>query len=134
VAIATSENDEVVSEINVTPLVDVMLVLLVVFIVTAPLLSNAITVNLPKTAINSPPAQKKALNLSIDAGGRIYIDRSAVELGSLERELRAANQGNSDVSVHLNADQGVNYGLVAKVISAADRAGVTRLSVLTAGE
>jgi biopolymer transport protein ExbD/biopolymer transport protein TolR len=134
VAIATSENDEVVSEINVTPLVDVMLVLLVVFIVTAPLLSNAITVNLPKTAINSPPAQKKALNLSIDAGGRIYIDRSAVELGSLERELRTANQGNADVSVHLNADQGVNYGLVAKVISAADRAGVTRLSVLTAGE
>lgn len=133
-AIATSENDEVVSEINVTPLVDVMLVLLVVFIVTAPLLSNAITVNLPKTAINSPPAQKKALNLSIDAGGRIYIDRSAVELGSLERELRTANQGNADVSVHLNADQGVNYGLVAKVISAADRAGVTRLSVLTAGE
>jgi biopolymer transport protein ExbD len=133
-AIATSDSDEVVSEINVTPLVDVMLVLLVVFIVTAPLLSNAITVNLPKTAINSPPVQKKALNLSIDAGGHIYIDRSAVKLDSLEKELRTANTGNPDLSVHLNADQGVNYGLVAKVISAADRAGVSRLSVLTAGE
>ncbi|MGC4095327.1 MAG: biopolymer transporter ExbD [Polyangiaceae bacterium] len=133
-AIATSESDEVVSEINVTPLVDVMLVLLVVFIVTAPLLSNAITVNLPKTAINSPPVQKKALNLSIDSGGHVYIDRSPVELAALERELKKLNAAQPEQSVHLNADQGVNYGLVAKVISAADRAGVTRLSVLTAGE
>ena len=133
-AIATSESDEVVSEINVTPLVDVMLVLLVVFIVTAPLLSNAISVNLPKTAINSPPVQKKALNLSVDAAGHIYIDRSAVELNALEKTLRAQAKGNPDLSVHLNADEGVNYGLVAKVISAADRAGVNRLSVLTAGE
>jgi biopolymer transport protein TolR len=133
-SIATSENDEVVSEINVTPLVDVMLVLLVVFIVTAPLLSNAITVNLPKTARSSPPAQNKALSLSIDAGGHIYIDRVSVELSALQRELQAANEHDRDLSVHLNADEGVNYGLVAKVISAADRAGVSRLSVLTAGE
>lgn len=133
-AIATSDSDEVVSEINVTPLVDVMLVLLVVFIVTAPLLSNSITVNLPKTAINSPPTPKKSVSLSIDAGGKIYVDKSQVELASLEQELRALSAANPEQSVLLNADQGVNYGLVAKVISVADRAGVTRLSVLTAGE
>jgi len=131
---AQGEADDPVSEINVTPLVDVMLVLLVVFIVTAPLLSNAVTVNLPKTAINSPPVQKKALNVSIDQGGSIYIDRTKVELANLEKQLKAQGAPRSDLSVHLNADQGVNYGLVAKVISAVDRAGVTRLSVITQGE
>jgi biopolymer transport protein ExbD len=131
---AHGDNDEVVSEINVTPLVDVMLVLLVVFIVTAPLLSNAVTVNLPKTAINSPPAQKKALSVSIDAQSRIFIDKSQVELPRLEGELKALQASSTELSVHLNADQAVSYGLVAKVISSVDRAGVKRLSVLTAGE
>ena len=131
---AQGESDDVVSEINVTPLVDVMLVLLVVFIVTAPLLSNAVTVNLPKTAINSPPAQKKNLSVSIDAQSRIFIDKSQVELPKLEGELKALQAASNELSVHLNADQAVNYGLVAKVISSVDRAGVKRLSVLTAGE
>ena len=131
---AKSDHDEVVSEINVTPLVDVMLVLLVVFIVTAPLLSNAVTVNLPKTAINSPPAERKSLSVSIDSKSAIYIDRSPVELADLESELKKLNVASSDVSVQLNADQGVNYGIVAKAISAIDRAGVKRLSVMTAGE
>ena len=128
-----TQGDPPMSEINVTPLVDVMLVLLVVFIVTAPLLSNAVTVNLPKTAINSPPAQNKSLSVSIDAQGKIYLDKARVELARLEPELRASN-ASRELSVQLNADQGVNYGLVAKVISAVDRAGVTRLSVMTAGE
>lgn len=128
------DSEDVNAEINVTPLVDVMLVLLVVFIVTAPLLSNAVTVNLPKTAINAPPTQKRALNVSVDQKGRIYVDRKEVELPELERELSAEHAANSDVSVHLNADQAVNYGVVAKVISAVDRAGVAKLSVMTAGE
>ena len=131
---SSGSHDEVVSEINVTPLVDVMLVLLVVFIVTAPLLSNAVTVNLPKTAINSPPAQQRALNVSIDAQSKIYVDRQPVELAALEGELKKLNASNTELTVHLNADQGVNYGVVAKAISSVDRAGVKRLSVMTAGE
>lgn len=127
-------NDDVVADINVTPLVDVMLVLLVVFIVTAPLLSNAVTVNLPKTAINSPPAQKKTLSVSIDAESKIYIDRSEVRLEALEGELKKLHASNPEISVQLNADQAVNYGIVAKAISSIDRAGVKRLSVMTAGE
>jgi biopolymer transport protein ExbD len=126
--------EDVVSEINVTPLVDVMLVLLVVFIVTAPLLSNAVTVNLPKTAINSPPQQKKALSVSIDKDGKIFLDRTPVELPALEGELRKLNAGSEELSVQLNADEGVDYGVVAKAISSIDRGGVKRLSVMTAGE
>ncbi|HTA87942.1 MAG TPA: biopolymer transporter ExbD [Polyangiaceae bacterium] len=131
---AQSDGDEVVSEINVTPLVDVMLVLLVVFIVTAPLLSNAVTVNLPKTAINAPPAQARALSVSVDALGKIYLDKSSVDLSRLESTLKSIHAARPDAAVQLNADQGVSYGLVAKVMSAVDRAGVTRLSVMTAGE
>ena len=122
------------SEINVTPLVDVMLVLLVVFIVTAPLLSNAVTVNLPKTAINSPPEQKQALSVSIDKAGTVYIDRRPVELSALESELKKLNAGSTEVAVQLNADEGVHYGLVAKAIAQIDRGGVKKLSVMTQGE
>jgi biopolymer transport protein ExbD len=126
--------EDVVSEINVTPLVDVMLVLLVVFIVTAPLLSNAVSVNLPKTAINSPPQQKKALSVSIDKDGKIFLDRNSVELSALEGELQKLNAGSEELSVQLNADEGVDYGIVAKAISSIDRGGVKRLSVMTASE
>lgn len=131
---AQSDSDDVVSEINVTPLVDVMLVLLVVFIVTAPLLTNAITVNLPKTAINSPPVAERPLNVSVDAAGKVYLDKSEVELERLESSIKELRGANADLSVQLNADQGVNYGVVAKVMSVVDRAGVSRLSVMTASE
>jgi len=131
---AKDGGDDVVSEINVTPLVDVMLVLLVVFIVTAPLLSNAVTVNLPKTAINSPPQQKKSLSVSINKDGNVFIDRAPVQLAALESELKKLNAGSTEIAVQLNADEGVNYGIVAKAISSIDRGGVKRLSVMTAGE
>jgi len=93
-----------------------------------------VTVNLPKTAINSPPAQKKALSVSIDAQSKVYIDKAETPLEGLERELQRHRVTDPDVSVQLNADQAVNYGLVAKAISSIDRAGVKRLSVMTAGE
>jgi biopolymer transport protein TolR len=131
-AIQSSDSEEMVSDINVTPLVDVMLVLLVVFIVTAPLLTNAVKVNLPQTAATAPLEQKRAVTLSVDAQGKIYIDKSEITLAALEPELRRLHTAQSDLGVHLSADEASNYGLVAKVMSAVDRAGVTKLSVLTA--
>jgi len=128
--------DEVLSEINVTPLVDVMLVLLVVFLVTAPLLSNTIRVNLPETSkvAAAGPDQKKSVNVSIDVGGNVYIDRQPVGLAALEPQLKSLHAAHSDLIVHLNADRAVNYGLVAKAMTAVDRAGITKLSVLTVNE
>ena len=73
----SNDTDEVLSEINITPLVDVMLVLLVAFIVTIPVLNNAISVNLPKTAPTQPAEQKKAVSLSVDAQGKVFIDKRA---------------------------------------------------------
>jgi biopolymer transport protein ExbD len=129
-----SDAEDVVSDINVTPLVDVMLVLLVVFIVTAPLLSNAVRVHLPQTANTSPVEPKKSVNVSVDAQGKLYLDRSEVTLAGLESQLTTLHRADPELAVHLNADQAVNYGLVAKAMSAVDRAGVSKLSVLTAGE
>lgn len=131
---AQGEGDDVLSEINVTPLVDVMLVLLVVFIVTAPLLSNAVRVHLPQTANTSPVEPKRSVNVSVDAQGKLYVDRAEVDLAALETQLTTLHRADPEIAVHLNADQAVNYGLVAKAMSAVDRAGVTKLSVLTASE
>jgi biopolymer transport protein ExbD len=135
-AAVQGESDEVMSEINVTPLVDVMLVLLVVFLVTAPLLANTIRVNLPQTAKTSATnqEQKKSVNLTIDAAGKVYLDRQALELARVESELHSLKAAYPELIVHLNADRDTNYGLVAKTMSAVDRAGITRLSVLTATE
>ena len=133
-AISTGDNDEVVSDINVTPLVDVMLVLLVVFIVTAPLLTNSIKVTLPSTATTSSPEQHESITVSVDAKGKIYLDKAQVELAQLEPQLKRAHAGRPDVSVHLSADESSNYGLIAKVMSSINRSGVTKLSVLSVGE
>ena len=131
---AQGDADDVMSDINVTPLVDVMLVLLVVFIVTAPLLTNAVKINLPQTSANAPLELKKAVTISVDATGKVYLDRDEIALTKLDSELKTLRQSQPDLAVHLNADEATNYGLVAKVMSAVDRAGVTKLSVLTLDE
>jgi biopolymer transport protein ExbD len=119
-------------EINVTPLVDVMLVLLVVFIVTAPLLTQAVHVNLPKTAETAPPEEKAAVYLSVDAQGKIFIDKQEYALEVVENELKTRKAADPELALNLNADDAVQYGIVAKVMSSIERAGVTKLAVLTA--
>lgn len=131
-AFKTQEDaDDVMGEINVTPLVDVMLVLLVVFIVTAPLLTNAIHVNLPKTAETAPPEEKDPLYVSVDVTGKIFIDKTEIALDAFENELKARKSADPEIGLNLNADDGVQYGIVAKVMSAIERAGISKLSVLT---
>jgi len=132
-AFKTQEDDgDVMGEINVTPLVDVMLVLLVVFIVTAPLLTNAVHVNLPKTAETAPPEEKDPVYLSVDAQGKVFIDKREIPVDAVENELKTRQAANPELALNLNADDGVQYGVVAKVMAAIERAGVTKLSVLTA--
>jgi len=131
-AFSTQDSDEVMSEINVTPLVDVMLVLLVVFIVTAPLLTNSIPINLPKTEAVAPLEQKDPLVVSIDDKGKLFINKDEVQPDLLEINLKAAKDKNADVRVQLQADNGVNYGEVARAMASIERAGITKLSVVTA--
>jgi len=131
-AFSTQDSDEVLSEINVTPLVDVMLVLLVVFIVTAPLLTNSIPINLPKTESVAPVEQKDPLVVSIDDKGQLFINKDQIQPDQLETSLKAAKDKNADVRVQLQADNGVNYGEVARAMASIEKAGITKLSVITA--
>ena len=128
------EGDEAMSEINVTPLVDVMLVLLVVFIVTAPLLTNAIHVNLPETAQTTSPDDPRALTLSVTEGGDVFLDKIAVKLDQLPATLAARKSANPQVSLFLQADDAARYGLVAKVMATIERSGISKLSVITKAE
>ena len=130
-AFSTQDSDEVLSEINVTPLVDVMLVLLVVFIVTAPLLTNSIPINLPKTEAVAPADQKDPLVVSIDGDGKLFINKDEILPEALEGSLIDAKEADSELRVQLQADDGVNYGEVARAMAAIERAGITKLAVIT---
>ena len=123
--------DDVMSEINVTPLVDVMLVLLVVFIVTAPLLTQAVHVNLPKTAETAPPEEKDAVYISVDAKGKVFLDKTEIAIENFESELVTRKAADPEIALNLNADDAVQYGTVAKVMASIERSGITKLAVLT---
>lgn len=130
-AISTSDDDEVVGEINITPLVDVMLVLLIVFIVTAPLLTNSVKVNLPKTSPTQSTDQQKALVISVKADGAIYLDQQLVQPEQFEQQIQQRKQANQKLALNLNADEQVPYGTIAKLLASIERVGVERLSVIT---
>ena len=128
------EDDPLMSEINVTPLVDVMLVLLVVFIVTAPLLNNAVRVTLPKTVATAAPDVKRSASVTIERDGRIFLDQKEIAFEALDPTLKQLKATSPELSLQLNADNGVGYGRVAKVMAVIQRAGIDKLAVMTAIE
>ena len=128
------DEDALMSEINVTPLVDVMLVLLVVFIVTAPLLNNAVRVNLPKTVATAAPDVQRSVNVTVEHDGRIFLDQKEITLDALDPALKQLKNESPGLSLQLNADDAVGYGRVAKVMAVIQRAGIDKLAVMTAVE
>ncbi len=120
------------SEINVTPMVDVMLVLLVIFMVTAPFLLQAVPVNLPKTASVAKLVPVKKVELIIDADGNVYVDQDQVAGDSLETRLADRLKADPELAVQLKADYRVAYGRIAEVMAAVNRAGIVRMSFVTA--
>lgn len=130
-ALHTRSEQTAMSEINVTPLVDVMLVLLIVFIVTAPLLMQAVKVNLPKTAAVSPMKQTKTTQMAIDAQGGIFIDQRLIHFETLEAELKKIAAQDADPNVQIHADESVRYGRVAQVLAMLQRVGITKLAFVT---
>lgn len=126
------DSDEVLSEINITPMVDVMLVLLVVFIITAPLMTNAIKVNLPDTDVTVQIEEpKKPVVVSVDEQGRIYLDKDEYSLDVIESELASRKAQDPEIRLNLNADETVPYGTVAKLMVLIEKAGIQRLSFIT---
>ena len=127
-----SEDESAMSEINVTPLVDVMLVLVIILLVTAPLLTQSVHVTLPKTVETSADIKAQPLQLGIDAQGAITINKNPIaDLASLEIALKAELAKNPEIGVHLYADQTVVYAKLAEVMATVQHAGIAKLAFVT---
>ena len=119
------------SDINVTPMVDVMLVLLVIFIITAPLFTHAIKLDLPSAAAAASPQKPETITLSINGEGRIYWNNDPVEEQDLGTRLAQEAQKNPQPELQLRADKSTRYEVIARVMSAAQTNGMTKLGFVT---
>src|SRR5262245_54760082 len=118
------------SEINIIPLVDIILVLLLIFMLTAPLMYRGIDVNLPKTS-GKPTAVEERIVLTLTKERGIYLNERAVPLPSLEQALRDAFQSRQDKTLYLRADQALNYGFVVETMDRVRRSGIEKLGMVT---
>ncbi len=121
-------------EINTTPLVDVMLVLLIIFLVTAPLMTQAVKVDLPQASAQAADAKPETIRLAIDAQGVLYWNETPftdTSIQGLESRLQAAVSADAQLEVQLSADRDTRYQRVAEIMAAAKRAGVTKLGFVT---
>ncbi len=119
------------SEINVTPLVDVMLVLLIVFMVAAPLLSVGVPIELPKTDAKSLPSQQEPITITVNKDGVIYIQDTEIALDDLTTRLVAISSNGYDERIYLRGDGGSDYGAVMKVMARINQAGFSNLGLVT---
>lgn len=119
------------AEINMTPLVDVMLVLLIIFMITAPLMTHSVKVELPRAASTPAPDKPLTLQVSIDTDNRVFVGSEAVDRDNLENRFREAVARDVNVEMHLKADRSTRYEVVAEAMSAARRAGLSRIGFVT---
>jgi biopolymer transport protein TolR len=126
-----SRDRAVMSQINVTPLVDVMLVLLVIFMITAPMMQQGVQVNLPKADAKSLSPQEETVVVSMEKSGRIFINKLPVSFGEIRGKLTDMFAGKTKKEVFLKADQDVPYGQVVKAMAEIKGAGIERLGMVT---
>jgi biopolymer transport protein TolR len=119
------------SEINVTPMVDVMLVLLVIFMVAAPLLTVGVPVDLPKTNAPAINEQKEPLVITINAQGKLFLQNTEVGDDELVPRLQAITQNNPDADIYVRGDRSIDYGRVMEVMGMVSAAGFTKVSLVT---
>jgi len=124
-------SDQYMSEINVTPFVDVMLVLLIIFMVSAPMMTQGVDVSLPEASSKSLPSDNESLTISIKKNGEIYINTYQITIDALKEKLMIIFDGQTDRQVYLRADKDVAYGLVVRVMSEVKNAGVQKLGMIT---
>ena len=129
-----TSQDTPIAEMNVIPLVDIMLVLLVIFIITAPVITHSVNVEMPQASSQPTPATEQALQLSIRADQQIFLDDTALSLSELETKLRELAAQNPQQEIHLQADRNATYDVVARSMAAAQRAGIVRIGFVTQAE
>jgi len=119
------------SEINVTPFVDVMLVLLIVFMIAAPLLTVGVPIELPQTKAKQLEGEKEPLTISVDTEGRIFLQETEIELDKLVPKLVAISEGGYEERIYVRGDRRVNYGTMMKVMGTVSEAGFKRIGLVT---
>jgi biopolymer transport protein TolR len=125
------KHSELMSEINVTPFVDVMLVLLIIFMVTAPMMIQGVNVDLPEATAKPLDSEKEHLVITINKDQQVYINDAVATVESLGEKLSKMLQGRSDRDVYLKADKNIPYGIVVQVMAEIKGAGVEQLGMIT---
>ena len=125
------DNDEVMSEINMTPLVDVMLVLLIIFIITVPVLTHSVKVDLPQASNTPNELKPDTIAISVSADGTIHWNDDAISYAALEQRLQAEAAAPQQPEIHLRGDKQVAYEHMIRVMAAVQRAGIEKLGFVT---
>ncbi len=121
-------------EINVTPFVDVMLVLLIIFMVTAPLLTVGVPIELPEAKGQQLQANKEPVTISVDKAGKVFIQETEIKLDEIAPKLRAIAKGGYEEQIFIRGDKGIDYGTVMRVMGRIKAAGFTKVSLVTESE
>jgi len=127
----TSRDNGFMSDINVTPFVDVMLVLLIIFMVTAPMMMQGVDIDLPEATADSIGSEKEPLIITIDKENQVYINNYKVSIDFLQEKLIKIREGRTDSEVYLKADKDISYGMVVQVMSLIKGAGIDKLGMVT---
>ena len=122
---------EPISEINVTPFVDVMLVLLIIFMVTAPLLTVGVQVDLPETSADTLPEETEPLTLTINAKGEIFIQETKVEFEKIIPKILAVSNNRTDTRIFVRGDKTINYGRVLEIMGMLSGSGFTKVALIS---
>ena len=125
------DTDEVMNEINMTPLVDIMLVLLIIFIITIPVMKHAVNIELPRASNQPQDAKPQTIRLTVDAEGKYFWNDVAVDEAKLDSLLQAEAQKKPQAPLHIRGDRSVRYERVAQAMAAAQRAGMTQIGFIT---
>ena len=123
---------EPMSEINVTPFVDVMLVLLIIFMVTAPLLTVGVQVDLPETSADTLPEESEPLTLTINSKGEVFIQETKIEFDKLIKKILAVSNNRTDTRIYVRGDKTINYGRVLEVMGKLSGSGFTKVALISA--
>lgn len=125
------DSDEVMNEINMTPMVDVMLVLLIIFIITVPVMKHAVNIDLPKASNVPQDAKPETIRLAVDAAGDYYWNETKVSDEALQLQLKAAATQTPQPELHIQGDKAVRYERVATAMAAAQQAGIKKIGFIT---
>ena len=127
----SSSDDDVMNEINMTPMVDIMLVLLIIFIITIPVMKHSVNIDLPRATNEAQNVKPETIRLSVDAQGSYFINEASVDNAALGLQLKAAAAQNPQPELHIRGDKAVRYERVAQAMALAQQSGLRKIGFIT---